>query len=293
MGGIARYGNMLWQAVQRCVAEECAKQGSISAEQGCISAKQSGVSVERGGVAEGRIAESYRAEGGVAEGGVAESGRPESYRAEGGAGAPLLRAFGRCETFRFGGMGVAPEGFAAKATRVRYAVTSRLWERGIALDPFGRVRKRCTTTFSPSLFFPPVRGAKLIPTVHDIIPWTHPYAFTKRGVLWHKKMLHQAYNTAAKIAVPSMATANDLRTLYNFGDRVFLLPPGHFVGDVPRQEDINSAKRELKLPQDYIMCIGTLEPRKGIDALIAALAQPNLQDVHLVHAGPAGWGCGY
>jgi glycosyltransferase involved in cell wall biosynthesis len=47
---------------------------------------------------------------------------------------------------------------------------------------------------------------------------------------------------------------------------------------------------ELRLPQRYLLSVGTAEPRKGLPALIAALANPEVQDLPLLVVGPTGWG---
>ncbi len=46
----------------------------------------------------------------------------------------------------------------------------------------------------------------------------------------------------------------------------------------------------LGLPAEYVLAVGTLEPRKGLDALIRAMASPEAADLPLVVAGPPGWG---
>ncbi len=51
-------------------------------------------------------------------------------------------------------------------------------------------------------------------------------------------------------------------------------------------------RRRLALPNRMILYLGTIEPRKGIDTLLAAWAAlaASLPGVHLVVAGKPGWG---
>ncbi|HRN29569.1 MAG TPA: glycosyltransferase, partial [Terrimesophilobacter sp.] len=42
-------------------------------------------------------------------------------------------------------------------------------------------------------------------------------------------------------------------------------------------------------PDRYLFTVGTLDPRKGLDALIGALNQPGAPELPLVIAGPASW----
>jgi len=40
----------------------------------------------------------------------------------------------------------------------------------------------------------------------------------------------------------------------------------------------------------YMLFVGTAEPRKGLDTLLDALAEPALKEQSLVVVGPRGWG---
>ncbi len=50
------------------------------------------------------------------------------------------------------------------------------------------------------------------------------------------------------------------------------------------------ARRPSACPTQYVLAVGTLEPRKGLDALIAAMGRPEAPDIPLLIAGPDGWG---
>ena len=167
-------------------------------------------------------------------------------------------------------------------------VLSRAWAQGIPLDrPGGSVH-------APSLFAPVVRprgrSDRLVVTIHDVVPWTHPGTLTPHGVRWHRAMAGQAQRWADAIVTDTHAVAEQLREFVDFGERVHVI--GAAVGSDLRAPVGPVAERRsdaLGLPPRYLLSVGTLEPRKGLDHLIAALTHvPG--DVPLLIAGPDGWG---
>lgn len=132
-------------------------------------------------------------------------------------------------------------------------------------------------------------GTQTAVTIHDVVPWTHPATLTPRGVTWHRAMAKRAHRFADAIVVPTHAVAEELSRYFNFGDRVRVI--GGAVSDELRLPSDPAARAlELDLPDQYILAVGTLEPRKGLAALIQALALPATGDLPLLIAGPEGWG---
>ena len=126
-------------------------------------------------------------------------------------------------------------------------------------------------------------------TLHDVVPWTHPETLTPRGVSWHIAMAKRAQKYADAVVVPTHAVATQLREYLDFGDRVRVI--GGAVSSnlrVPDDADVRAAA--LGLPENYVLAVGTLEPRKGLDALIAAMGRDDAPDLPLLIAGPDGWG---
>lgn len=169
----------------------------------------------------------------------------------------------------------------------RRALTAA-WERGVPLWPRGDAVHAPTPLAPPG----PKRGHSLVVTVHDTVPWTHPETLTKRGAAWHRKVIGHLVNQANAIVVPTSAVAAELTQHAPGIARVH--PIGHGVPQVlltpPDEEAADRIRRRLLLPDRYLLAVGTLEPRKGLDVLLEALSRPSAPDLPLVVVGPQGWG---
>ncbi len=157
------------------------------------------------------------------------------------------------------------------------------WERGIGPQP-----RHADVVHAPTLLVPPRRRTPLVVTIHDAVPWTHPETLTPRGVAFHRRMGARAAATADRIVVPTQATADRLAGVFDFGDRVRVVPLGVAAGlSIP--PDAALRRKGFGLPERYLVTVATLEPRKGLDILLDGLAAGGV-DVPLAVVGPKGWG---
>ncbi|CAO5243105.1 glycosyltransferase family 4 protein [Frankia sp. AgKG'84/4] len=134
---------------------------------------------------------------------------------------------------------------------------------------------------------------KLVVTIHDAVPWTHPETLTPHGARWHRQMGERAVRHADAVIVPTLAVAAEVA-------RQLPIPPHrlHAIGEgvadavvrVPRDADARAARLGLPPPGGYLLTLATLEPRKGLDTALAALRRPDDPGLPLVHVGAAGWG---
>jgi glycosyltransferase involved in cell wall biosynthesis len=163
------------------------------------------------------------------------------------------------------------------------------WQLNVTTSPGGGM------IHSPSLFAPLRRhdratdGNQVVVTVHDVLAWTHPEALSAASVAWQKGMLKRARRHADAVVVPTHALAERLQGIADFGARV------RVIGTAPRSglslgPDRAERAARLGLPDDYIVTTGTLEPRRGVVDVFAALGRPGVPEVPVVVIGPQSWG---
>jgi glycosyltransferase involved in cell wall biosynthesis len=163
-----------------------------------------------------------------------------------------------------------------------------LWERGVHLWPGGDAVHAPTPLAPPA----PKRGRSLVVTVHDTVPFTHPETLTRRGAAWHQMAIRRATARAHAVVVPTAAVAEELHA--HAPGPATIAVVGHGVPEVfclpmdPGEAALRTGR--LRLPETYVLAVGTLEPRKGLDLLVKAMARRHAPDLPLVVVGPRGWG---
>jgi glycosyltransferase involved in cell wall biosynthesis len=122
-------------------------------------------------------------------------------------------------------------------------------------------------------------------TVHDVSAWTAPEAVGVVEAAWQKAMVKRARKFADAVVVPTHAVADQLNRVAKLGDRIRVI--GGAPSDTLQVPDDADARAEaLRLPERYIATVSSLDPRRGLRALIDAMTDLALNDLPLLVVGP-------
>ena len=142
--------------------------------------------------------------------------------------------------------------------------------------------------------FTPAAINGLVPqvfTLHDLslLHWRdmHP-----RERIWFADIfMHRRLKEADHIITPSEYIRRELNETMKIPiTRITAIPEAadHCFRIIPASQ-VEATLKRRQLPTNYILFVGSLEPRKNIDTLISALALTN-SDIPLVLTGWSGWG---
>ncbi len=129
---------------------------------------------------------------------------------------------------------------------------------------------------------------KLVVTVHDLAFVHEPQHFTRHGVRVFDRSLEIIRRRADLVLCCSQSTMDDCVASGIDEHRLRLVPLG-VETDRATPADIARVRGRYGLPDQYLLFVGTVEPRKNLRGLVASLR--HFRDpLPLVVAGADGWG---
>jgi glycosyltransferase involved in cell wall biosynthesis len=136
----------------------------------------------------------------------------------------------------------------------------------------------------------PPASAPLVVTVHDLHFLHEPGHFTARGAKVFTRFLELARDEAAAVVCPSEATRVDCEAAGIDAGRVHVVPWGtDQPGEPLEQARIDPVLARHGVTTPYVLFVGTVEPRKNLARLVAAMDMLRGRRIELVLVGPAGW----
>ena len=138
--------------------------------------------------------------------------------------------------------------------------------------------------FHSSDWTQPPSYAKKITTVHDVSFLRFPESFPKKIIDVHKRRLYWVKKECDLVIADSASTKKDLVDFLGFDEKKIR------VINLGVSKKFKIRRDENRIKKDYILSVGTLEPRKNLKSVIAAFAQLKLTKTKLVLVGKKGWG---
>ncbi|HVT41408.1 MAG TPA: glycosyltransferase, partial [Acidimicrobiales bacterium] len=174
------------------------------------------------------------------------------------------------------GAGVDPLarfGWPLRTSTLPARLLTRAWEAGLVRAPSGFDVVHSASSAAPHAGRAGTRRAPVVVTVHDLAWRRFPEATTRRGRRWHEAALARARRVAAAIVVPSRLVAADLASDGIDAERVRVVVSGADHLPPPDPAAAGALLGRLGVPAEFVLSVGTLEPRKNLDRLVTAYAR--------------------
>ncbi len=174
---------------------------------------------------------------------------------------------------------------------------NKIFNLGISLFKITAIDKMIGNVdvfLTPSFLFTNLSShCKKILVVHDLSFELYPEFFTLKKRLWHKLIGPKKLCQQADVIIAiSENTKNDLINIYGIRpEKIKVIYQG--INEMFFQPINESEKQKIKekynLPDNYLLYLGNLEPRKNVETLIMAFAKVKDESVKLVITGGEAW----
>lgn len=187
-----------------------------------------------------------------------------------------------------GGDSLGELGHPVHSSAIPGPLLTRAWDRGIIRNRPGYdiVHATSLATMEPG-------SSGLVVTVHDLLWRRLPDAYPWRGRRWHEHALRRAVRRADRFIVPADVVADDLVEAGADPDSIAVVPLGSDHLPPPDLDAAAALLAGLGIDGPFLLSVGTLEPRKNHERLLAAYRRARRQLPEpwpLLMVGPSGWG---
>jgi len=174
----------------------------------------------------------------------------------------------------------------------RYKVfgPSKLWTQVSLPFKLFTQREKLKVFYSPSHYAPRLSPFPTVISIMDL--WHHhqPEQFAKKDLYQLKRWEEYSVRNANRIITISKFSKQEIIKFYQYPkDKITVAYPGYDRFKITdKQEKIAKIKRKYGIKGDYLLYLGTLQPKKNLEGLVKAFSMVS-SDVSLVIAGKKGW----
>ena len=190
--------------------------------------------------------------------------------------------------------GVAPAAARVRCCQRRFPARAlhAAWRRG-GWPPVEWLAGRVDVFHGTNFVAPPTRRAGLAVTIHDLTYLRYPELVTAASASY-RELVPRGLARGAVVCTPTAAIAAEVAEAYRLpAERVVVTPLGVDPAWSTAAPPDPGWLARLGLPREYLLFVGSREPRKGLPVLLDALRllRAGGQDVPpLALVGPPGWG---
>lgn len=167
----------------------------------------------------------------------------------------------------------------------------------IPLTLSAELRKNPVDVLHVQFTSPPFAPCPVVVSIHDLSFEHLPETFKRRSKLQLRLTVRRSARNASQVVALSKHGRSDIIDTYGLSpEKVSVIPlaaPAHF-GLVSDEKELQRVRQTYGIESDYILSVGSIQPRKNLSRLIAAYsrlrdAQPEGKLPQLVVAGKRAW----
>ncbi len=209
------------------------------------------------------------------------------------ATSQTLRALQRQGTHELIGLAARHRSSDPQVLPVPIPVAHALWPRPLLYEGWHRfgypsaqsVVGDVDLLWASAMVVPPV-SAPTVVTVHDLDFLDHPEWLSRRGKRFFPRAWQVAKKRAHIVVCPSETVAGACER-HGFDTNRLRVVPWGVESTAVDAADAELVRKEFGLPDRFVLWVGTLEPRKNLARVVAAVAA--IDGLALAVVGPAGW----
>jgi glycosyltransferase involved in cell wall biosynthesis len=144
----------------------------------------------------------------------------------------------------------------------------------------------------PAPYGPRTAGLPLVLSAHDVLPLRHPELFTRTMTAHMRHVSTRHLRKADRVLCGSEHVRGELAELVGVRpERIAVTPYGVDERFRPSERDPDWLRERFNVDGRYLLCVGTLEPRKNLARSVQAFARVAREesDCFLVIVGAPGW----
>ena len=165
----------------------------------------------------------------------------------------------------------------------------KMWTQfGLPLSLF--VGKKPDIFFTPTHYAPRFSPVPTVISVMDLSFIHFPELFAKKDLYQLVSWTKYSVKNASKIFTISKSSKDDIIDIYGVEDKkVIVTYPGIKEGSSAKILTMDDLRKKFGIDKDYILFVGTLQPRKNIVKLVEAFSKIERENLMLVIVGKKGW----